>query len=182
MVRAQLAIGMDIVSNGQVAGPGSYNVYEAIEGFETTPVELAEGESFLSPRAIRWLPRDMQRFPDFYTNMLERMWGGSNRLRTRMCVTGPLKLKTLEPLKRDLQIFKNALRDTGAAEGFFCITATAWTEEFLWNEYYPSDDEMVVALSEQMAKSTRPSRMRVSCCRLTTRPSAMTGKRCGVLR
>ena len=68
-----------------------------------------------------------------------------------MCVTGPLKLKTLEPLKRDLQIFKDALQETGAAEGFFCITAPAWTEEFLWNEYYASDDEMVVALSEQMA-------------------------------
>jgi 5-methyltetrahydropteroyltriglutamate--homocysteine methyltransferase len=151
MVRAQLDIGMDVVSNGQVSATGSYNVYEAIEGFESRPVELAEGESFLSPRAIRWLPRDMQRYPDFYTNMFERMWGGPNRLRTRMCVTGPLKLKTLEPLKRDLQIFKDALRDTGAAEGFFCVTAPAWTEEFLWNEYYPSDDEMVVALSEQMA-------------------------------
>jgi len=151
MVRAQLDIGMDVVSNGQVASAGSYNVYEAIDGFESRPVELAEGESFLSPNAIRWLPRDMQRFPDFYSNMYERMWGGSNRLRTRWCVTGPLKLKTLEPLKRDLQIFKNVLRETGAAEGFFCITAPAWTEEFLWNEYYASDDDLVVALSEQMA-------------------------------
>ncbi|MBV9595713.1 MAG: epoxyalkane--coenzyme M transferase [Chloroflexi bacterium] len=151
MVRAQVEIGMDVVSNGQVAARGSYNVYEAIEGFETKPVELAEGESFLSPRAIRWLPRDMLRFPDFYTNMFERMWGGSNRFRTRMCVTGPLKLKSLEPVQRDLEIFKNALRDTGAAEGFFCVTAPAWTEEFLWNEYYRTDDEMVVALSEQMA-------------------------------
>src|ERR1700722_2854587 len=52
MVRAQLDIGMDVVSNGQVAGPGSYNVYEAIEGFETKPVELVEGESFMSPQAI----------------------------------------------------------------------------------------------------------------------------------
>jgi 5-methyltetrahydropteroyltriglutamate--homocysteine methyltransferase len=151
MVRAQLDIGMDIVSNGQVAAAGSYNVYDAIEGFETKPVDLADGESFLSPRVIRWFPRDMHRFPDFYANMYERMGGPANRFRTRMCVTGPLKLKTLEPLKRDLQVFKDALRETGAAEGFFCITAPAWTEEFLWNEYYRSDDEMVVALSEQMA-------------------------------
>ena len=49
MVRAQLDIGMDVVSNGQVAAAGSYNVYEAIDGFESKPVELAEGESFLSP-------------------------------------------------------------------------------------------------------------------------------------
>jgi 5-methyltetrahydropteroyltriglutamate--homocysteine methyltransferase len=151
MVRAQLDIGMDVVSNGQVAAADSYNVYEAIEGFETKPVDLADGESFLSPRVIRWFPRDMHRFPDFYANMYERMGGPANRFRTRMCVTGPLKLKTLEPLKRDLEIFKDALRETGAAEGFFCITAPAWTEEFLWNEYYRSDDEMVVALSEQMA-------------------------------
>ncbi|HEY2593702.1 MAG TPA: epoxyalkane--coenzyme M transferase [Chloroflexota bacterium] len=148
MVRAQLDIGMDVVSNGQV---GVYNVYEAIEGFETKPVELAEGESFLSPRAIRWLPRDMQRYPDFYTDMYTRRGTPPERFRTRLCVTGPLKLKTLEPLQRDLQRFKAARQATGAAEGFFCITAPAWTEEFLWNEYYPSDDDMVIALSEQMA-------------------------------
>src|SRR6266567_5887920 len=150
IVRAQVDIGMDIVSNGQVAAEGSYNVYDVIEGFEAKPLELAEGESFLTPRVIRWLPRDMQRFPDFYANMYERM-GLTNRFRTRMCVTGPLRLKTLEPVKRDLQIFQHALSETGATEGFFCVTAPAWTEEFLWNEYYRSDDEMVVALSEQMA-------------------------------
>jgi 5-methyltetrahydropteroyltriglutamate--homocysteine methyltransferase len=151
MVQAQLDIGMDVVSNGQVADSGSYNVYQVIDGFETKPVELAADETFLSPRAIRWLPRDMQRFPDFYTDMYERRGTPLNRFRTRMCVTGPLKLKTLEPLKRDLKLFKNAMQATGAPEGFFCITAPAWTEEFLWNEYYPSDDDMVIALSEQMA-------------------------------
>jgi 5-methyltetrahydropteroyltriglutamate--homocysteine methyltransferase len=150
MVRAQLEIGMDVVSNGQVASPGSYNVYDAIEGFESKPVELRDGESFLSPRAIRWLPRDMERFPDFYANMFERMTG-PNRLRTRWCVTGPLKLKSLVPVQRDLQIFKTAMAEAGAVEGFFCVTAPAWTEEFLWNEYYPSDDDMVIALSEQLA-------------------------------
>src|SRR4051812_45074419 len=151
MVRAQLDIGMDVLSNGQIPAAGTYNVYEAIDGFETRPIELAAGESFLSPRVIRWLPRDMERFPDFYTNMHERMGNVANRLRSRMYVTGPLKLKTLEPLKHDLQIFKDALQATGAVEGFFCITAPAWTEEFLWNEYYASDDEMIIALSEQMA-------------------------------
>src|SRR5919197_657847 len=94
MVKAQLDIGMDVVSNGQVAAAGSYNVYEAIDGFEAKPVDLADGESFLSPRVIRWLPRDMERFPDFYTNMYERMGAPASRFRARMCVTGPLKLKT----------------------------------------------------------------------------------------
>src|SRR5215470_776595 len=63
MVQAQLDIGLDLVSNGQVAGAGSYNVYDVIEGFETKPVDLAEDESFINPKAIRWLPRDMLRFP-----------------------------------------------------------------------------------------------------------------------
>jgi 5-methyltetrahydropteroyltriglutamate--homocysteine methyltransferase len=114
-------------------------------------VDLAEDESFINPKAIRWLPRDMLRFPDFYADMYVRRGTPRSRFRTRICVTGPLKLKTLEPLKRDVQIFKDAMAATGAAEGFFCITAPAWTEEFLWNEYYASDDEMILALSEQMA-------------------------------
>jgi 5-methyltetrahydropteroyltriglutamate--homocysteine methyltransferase len=151
MVQAQVDIGMDVVSNGQVAGAGSYNVYDSIEGFETKPVDLADGESFISPRSIRYLSRDMLRFPDFYADMYERRGTPRNRFRTRMCVTGPFKLKSLEPLKRDLRMLQRAMREAGAAEGFFCITAPAWTEEFLWNEYYASDDDMVVALSEQMA-------------------------------
>jgi 5-methyltetrahydropteroyltriglutamate--homocysteine methyltransferase len=151
MVRAQVDIGIDVVSNGQVAGAGSYNVYDAIEGFETKPVDLADDESFINPRSIRYLSRDMLRFPDFYADMYERRGTPRSRFRTRMCVTGPLKLKSLEPLNHDLQVFKLAMQEAGAAEGFFCITAPAWTEEFLWNEYYASDDEMVVALSEQMA-------------------------------
>jgi hypothetical protein len=69
----------------------------------------------------------MQNFSDFYTNMFERLGRFSNRFSTRMCVTGPLKLKTLEPLKRDLEICKHALTETGASEGFFCITAPVWT-------------------------------------------------------
>src|SRR5207237_10926457 len=137
-------------SKVQVWAQGSCKCYKEIEGLKTKQNKIAEDDSFLKPRVIRWIPRDMQRFPDFYANMYERM-GLTNRFRTRMCVRGPLRLKTLEPVKRDLQIFKNALSETGSAEGFFCVTAPAWTEEFLWNEYYRSDDEMVVALSEQMA-------------------------------
>jgi hypothetical protein len=52
-------------------------------------VELTQGASCLSPRAIRWFPPDMERFPDFYTNMYERMGMATSRFRTRMCVTGP---------------------------------------------------------------------------------------------
>ena len=151
MVRAQREIGMDIVSNGQLVATDSFNLYEAIEGFELHPVELQPGESFFSPKAIRWFFRDYEKFPDFHENMWERLGEGDQARRTRVSVTGPFKLKTLEPLKHDLQHFTAALHDTGAVEGFFCVHSPAWTEEFLWNEYYRSDDELVTALAEQMA-------------------------------
>jgi 5-methyltetrahydropteroyltriglutamate--homocysteine methyltransferase len=157
LVQAQLDIGMDVISNGEPAGIGLAGLFALLDGVTQEPVELAPGETILSTKAIRWLPREMLKFQDFYFSLFERMgMSGSSSadrpspLRTRSVVTGPLKLKSMEPLERDLKIFKEVLAEKGNPEAFYCMIAPAWAEEFIWNEYYKSDDEMVVALSEAM--------------------------------
>jgi 5-methyltetrahydropteroyltriglutamate--homocysteine methyltransferase len=158
LVQAQLDIGMDVISNGEPAGIGLAGLFSLLEGVTQETVQLEPNESILTTKAIRWLPREMLTFEDFYQSMFERMgMGGAssadrpNPMRTRPVVTGPLKLKSMEPLERDLKIFKEVLAEKGNPEAFYCMIAPAWAEEFIWNEYYKSDDEMVVALSEAMA-------------------------------
>jgi 5-methyltetrahydropteroyltriglutamate--homocysteine methyltransferase len=158
LVQAQLDVGIDVVSNGEPAGIGAAGLFGLLEGVTQEPVKREPGDSILSTEAIRWLPREMLRFQDFYLNMFERMgMGGSassdqpDRFSSRPVTTGPLKLRSMEPLEQDLAIFKEVLAEKGNPEAFYCMVAPAWAEEFLWNEYYPSDDEMVVALSEAMA-------------------------------
>ena len=158
LVQAQLDIGMDVVSNGEPAGIGMAGLFGLLEGVTQELVERDPEESILSTKMIRWLPREMLKFQDFYLSMFERLgMGGSSSsdqpdpLATKPVVTGPLRLKSMEPLERDLAIFKEVLAEKGNPEAFYCMIAPAWAEEFLWNEHYASDDEMVVALSEAMA-------------------------------
>lgn len=153
LVEKQVDIGMDIISNGEPAGIGPGTIFELVEGFETTPLNVAVHEPVVSLERVRWLSRDMLRFNSFYTHMFTDMMPSENRLmamRTR--VTGPLKLRSLEPFQRDIQLFKEVLETRAPdKEAFYCVVAPAWVEEFVWNEYYKDDDEFVVALTDVMA-------------------------------
>src|SRR6516162_6617771 len=76
LVDAQLDIGMDVISNGQPSGLGPLDLYQVIEGFESKPLNVSDGESILSPNVMRFSLRSWQHFSDFYLNMFERMgWG-----------------------------------------------------------------------------------------------------------
>jgi 5-methyltetrahydropteroyltriglutamate--homocysteine methyltransferase len=154
IVEEQIKIGIDVVSNGP-GGIGSRGVFELLEGVEYKPAEFTPGESYVSPKTIRYLSRDMLKFQDFYEDMYARRGSvptsSSDPRLNRPVVTGPLKLKTMEPLEEDLKTFKAALAEKGNPEAFYCVAAPAWCEEFIWNEYYKTDDEMIVELSQVMA-------------------------------
>lgn len=153
LVEKQVKIGMDIISNGEPAGIGPFAIFELVEGFETAPMTLPADEPVVSLERVRWLSRDMLRFNSFYSHMFADTMPSENPLLAmRTSVTGPLRLKSLEPFERDIQLFKEVL-ETHAPdkEAFYCVVAPAWLEEFVWNEYYKDDDEFVVALTEVMA-------------------------------
>jgi len=157
LVDAQLDIGLDVISNGQPSGIGPVDFYQVIEGFELKPVDVSDGESILSPNVMRFALRSWHQFSDFYLDMFERLGFSSEggkfppMFANRQVVTGPFKLKTLEPFQRDIEIFKQALKGKDVTEAFYCVIAPAWVEEFIWNEYYASDEDMIVALSAVMA-------------------------------
>jgi 5-methyltetrahydropteroyltriglutamate--homocysteine methyltransferase len=154
LVTAQVDIGMDVISNGEPAGIGPFSLFGLIEGFENRQIQLPEGERVPSPRHIRWISREMEKFPDFYADMFEQTKMASARARsaTQTVVAGPLRLRTIEPFERDIRMFKEVLRERAPQkEAFYCVVAPAWLEEFVWNEYYKTDDDFIVALSAVMA-------------------------------
>jgi len=154
LVKAQVDIGLDVISNGEPAGIGPFSLFGLIEGFETRQVDLPVGEPVPSPKVIRWISREMKQFPDFHYDMFEQTKMGDHNARSGMktVVVGALKLKTLEPFERDIRIFKEVLKaEAPDKEAFYCVVAPAWLEEFVWNEHYRTDDDFIVALSAVMA-------------------------------
>jgi 5-methyltetrahydropteroyltriglutamate--homocysteine methyltransferase len=155
LVKKQVEIGMDVISNGEPAGIGPGTVFQLVEGFETIPFNIPADEPPVSLERVRWLGRDFFKYSDFYEDMFSHMMGrnaGNTLMSMRTVVNGPLKLKSIEPFEHDIALFKQALAAHAPdKEGFYCVVAPEWLEEFVWNEYYRTDDEFVVALTEQMA-------------------------------
>src|SRR5690242_11646199 len=98
LVKKQVEIGMDIISNGEPAGIGPGTVFRLVEGFQNINPNIAEDEPVVSLERVRWLSRDMFKYTAFYEDMFGSM-GGRNRsnrpMNMRTVVKGPLKLRSL---------------------------------------------------------------------------------------
>lgn len=155
LVKKQVEIGMDVLSNGEPAGIGPGTVFELVEGFETKEFHVPDSEPPVSLERVRWLSRDMLKYTDFYEDMFSSMMGRNTDnpiMSMRTVVNGPLKLRSTEPFENDIALFKKALAEHAPdKEAFYCVVAPEWLEEFVWNEYYKDDDEFMVALTEAMA-------------------------------
>jgi 5-methyltetrahydropteroyltriglutamate--homocysteine methyltransferase len=154
LVKKQVEIGMDVISNGEPAGIGPGTMFQLIEGFETIAPNIPADEPPVSLERVRWLGRDFFKYEDFYADMFATMMGANDNpvMSMRTVVSGPLKLRSIEPFEQDIRLFKKALAaHAPEKEGFYCVIAPEWLEEFVWNEYYRTDDDFVVALTEVMA-------------------------------
>jgi len=133
-VRRQVAAGVDIVSDGEMAKI-SYATYikDRISGFD--------GDS---PRRA---PADLQEFPSF----LERQakGGGTPEYRRPRCVA-EIRPMTLAPLEDDLRRFDAARKSHGGPVGFMNAASPGVIAVFQPNDYYPDDDAYLEALAEAM--------------------------------
>src|SRR5579871_597245 len=68
LVKKQIEIGMDIISNGEPAGIGPGTIFRLVEGFETIDPHIPDDEPIVSLERVRWLSRDMLKYTDFYSN------------------------------------------------------------------------------------------------------------------
>jgi 5-methyltetrahydropteroyltriglutamate--homocysteine methyltransferase len=134
IVAHQKAAGIDLPSDGEMSKI-SYATYikDRLTGFD--------GDSSRRP------PADLELFPNFLKRQASS--GGTPSYRRPKCVS-EIKVKSLEPLKDDVDAFQCALSANGYAKGFMNSATPGVIALFQPNEFYKSQDEYLEAVAEGM--------------------------------
>jgi 5-methyltetrahydropteroyltriglutamate--homocysteine methyltransferase len=133
-LRRQSEAGLDIVSDGEMSKI-SYATYlrHRLTGFE--------GDS---PRPT---PQDLDDYPEYRDRLVKA--GHSATYRRPVC-KGPIQVKDLNPLRQDIARMKEAMLQANVMEGFMNSASPGTIAVFQPNEYYPSHEMYLDALSNAM--------------------------------
>ena len=134
IVARQRQAGIDIPSDGETSKI-SYATYikDRLTGFE--------GDSPRSP------PADLEDYPGFLERLAKA--GGTPSYRRPRC-TGPIAVKTLEPLHRDIAAMKAAMAASGYADGFMNSASPGVIALFQPSDYHRNLDDYLADLAEAM--------------------------------
>jgi 5-methyltetrahydropteroyltriglutamate--homocysteine methyltransferase len=136
VVRKQAEVGIDVVSDGEMSKI-SYATYirHRLNGFEIGEV----------PRAT---PQDLDDYPDYRDKIAA---AGATPRYVRPICKGPISVKTLEPVRRDIERLQGALAAAGAAQkGFITAVSPGTIAVFQPNEHYASHADYLEALAGAM--------------------------------
>jgi len=158
VVKKQVELGIDCVGDGEFWNGRGFPYYAQAFG-GVTPRPLAPGERASGREATR--ERDV--FQKLYADMdkVGTMFcvpGEEPRFSPphKLVVTGPIKGRATDAIKREVAVFKDALTAVaGADEAFICVFAPGWLDHHIFNEHYASDEEFVFALAEAMRDEYR---------------------------
>jgi 5-methyltetrahydropteroyltriglutamate--homocysteine methyltransferase len=150
VVRRQAQAGIDVVNDGEFGKSTSWSLYalKRVSGFEQRPVQ--PGANPFARGA------DRERFKEFYAELEganDPTW--SNVTRTEAVCVAPVKYIGLGELQHDIDNLKAALVGVEAAEAFLPVAAPSSAIPDRKNEYYGSEDELVVALAEALRTEYR---------------------------
>jgi 5-methyltetrahydropteroyltriglutamate--homocysteine methyltransferase len=134
IVRRQVAVGVDIVNDGEMSKPG-YSTYIA---------DRLTGFAGHEPAKPRLDTRDHPNFLAAYERMT-----GVNTARRAVCV-GPIAWQDRAALTQDLDNLRFALGETRATEGFITAAAPGLVPVFQTNRHYPSHEAYVQAIAAAM--------------------------------
>jgi 5-methyltetrahydropteroyltriglutamate--homocysteine methyltransferase len=133
-VRRQVDAGIDIVSDGEMSKI-SYATYikDRYTGFD--------GDS---PRRT---PADLLDYPGFMKRLAS---GGGTPTYRRPCCVGPIGVKTMEPLRKDIANVKAAATKHGAKQVFMNAASPGVVALFQPNQHYANDDDYLDALAHAL--------------------------------
>lgn len=134
VVKRQVDVGIDVVSDGEMSKI-SYATYvsERLSGFDgDTPREPGQ---------------DLVEYPGLLRKLAER--GATAKYRRPRCV-GPIAVKDLEPMRKDVASMRAAVDAAGAAEGFLNAASPGVVALFQPNDFYPKQDDYLAALAEAL--------------------------------
>ena len=134
VVKRQVAIGIDQVSDGEVSKVG-YSTYmqDRLTGFG--------GHTDRKPSL------DLRDYPEFRKKMA--LLTGPQEFRRASCI-GPVSIKDRAPLEHDLSNFAHALKAANASEGFMTAASPGVVSAFQPNVYYPTHEAYVEAIGAVM--------------------------------
>ena len=137
VVKRQQQAGIDIVSDGEYGKFRSWSFYvlDRLAGIEERDIAAPVGGG-----------RDRGLFPEFYAEYFP-----TQKLPKRGTVVtvGPIKYKGQAAIKKDIEVFKAALKGVDV-EGFLPVVAPASAVPMFKNEYYKSEEEALFALAEAL--------------------------------
>ena len=135
VVEAQVAAGVDVVSDGEMSKI-SYATYikDRITGFD--------GDSEREP------PSDLEDFPGFLERQASS--GGTPSYR-RPCCVGDIRVKDMGPVGEDIANLRAAMQTTPPVQGFMNAASPGVIALFQPNRHYPTHDAYLDALAEAMA-------------------------------
>ena len=133
-VRTQVALGIDIISDGEMSKIG----------FSTYIKDRCSGFSGDSPRVA---PGDLELFPDYMAQAAAQ--NQAPPIKRPVC-SGDIHVVNRKPLERDIARFKKELANSNAVGGFMNASSPGIIYTSLPNEYYASDDDYLEALGKVM--------------------------------
>jgi 5-methyltetrahydropteroyltriglutamate--homocysteine methyltransferase len=158
VIRKQVELGIDCVGDGEFWNGRNFQYYaQQFGGVTARPLRPGERASG------REATRERDRLPGLYADMdrVGTMFcvpGEQPRFSppAKLAVTGPIKARATDAIRREIEVFKAALAAGGGAEeAFVCVFAPGWLDHHIFNEYYATDEEFVFALADAMAEEYR---------------------------
>ena len=150
VVARQIEAGIDIPNDGEFGKSTSWSLYvlKRLSGFELREMKGA------NPFARG---ADRLRFADFYAELEGRGDGKdwSNVTRKDAVCVGPITYNGLFELQRDIDNLKAAAKAAGVDEAFLPVAAPSSAIPDRKNEYYKTDEDLVVALAEALRTEYR---------------------------
>ena len=136
IVAAQVAAGIDVVSDGEMSKP-SYTTYirHRVTGIEPDPRAAEKGQDIM-------IGRDLLAFPEFANRR-----GNFSAVPFPGCV-GELRYKDRSGLDRDLAHLKIAAAKSKPTEVFMTAPSPGILTRFIINLHYPTEEAYVAALAD----------------------------------
>jgi 5-methyltetrahydropteroyltriglutamate--homocysteine methyltransferase len=133
VVRAQVAIGLDIVNDGE-QGRTDYSTYikDRLTGFEGEHADQVVGA-------------DLKDFPEFAARRR------GSRFKRPTC-SGPIAWKDFGAVERDIQSLARAAAAAGAERVFMTAVSPGQAARFLLNRHYATDEAYVGALADVLKR------------------------------
>ena len=141
VVDRQLAVGLDVVDDGEMSKPSFVTYVQArLGGFEVV------GE----PAGFPWAAsREVLAFPEFYEASV-RQGGNDARRAPKLACTGPVSYTGHDAVHADIDQLKSALRGRAVVEAFLPAISPSNIEGRWPNQYYKTDEEYLFAIADAM--------------------------------